>query len=44
VFSRIFESMWYADLLSGREIDLDVAERAARAVLLFDTGDRAART
>jgi AcrR family transcriptional regulator len=33
VFSRIFESMWYADLLSGREVDLDVAERAARAVL-----------
>lgn len=36
VFSRIFESMWYADLLSGREIDLDVAEHAARALLLFD--------
>lgn len=33
VFSRIFESMWYADLLSGREVDLDVAERAAGAVL-----------
>jgi AcrR family transcriptional regulator len=36
VFSRIFESMWYADLLSGRDVDLDVAERAARAVLLFE--------
>ena len=33
VFSRIYESMWYADLLSGREPDLEVAERAARAVL-----------
>lgn len=37
VFSRIFESIWYADLLSGREIDLDVAERVARAVLLVET-------
>lgn len=36
VFSRIFESMWYADLLSGREVDLDVAERAARAILLSE--------
>ena len=34
VFVRIFESMWYADLLSGRAPDLDVAECAARAVLL----------
>lgn len=33
VFARIYESMWYADLLSGREPDLDVADRAARAVL-----------
>lgn len=37
VFSRIFESIWYADLLSGREIDLGVAERVARAVLLVET-------
>lgn len=34
VFVRIFESMWYADLLVGREPNLDVAEYAARAVLL----------
>jgi len=34
VFVRIFESMWYADLLAGLEPDLDVAERVARAVLL----------
>lgn len=42
VFSRIYESMWYADLLSGREPDLEVAERAARAVLTSpgDDGDR----
>lgn len=33
VFVRIYESMWYADLLSGRAPDLDVAECAARAVL-----------
>jgi AcrR family transcriptional regulator len=33
VFSRIYESMWYADLLSGREPDLDVADRAAGAIL-----------
>lgn len=33
VFARIYESMWYADLLSGREPDLEVADRAARAVL-----------
>jgi hypothetical protein len=33
VLSRIYESMWYADLLSGREPDLDVADGAARAVL-----------
>lgn len=34
VFVRIYESMWYADLLSGRAPDLDVADCAARAVLL----------
>lgn len=34
VFVRIFESMWYADLLSGREPNLDVAEHAARSLLL----------
>lgn len=33
VVSRVYESMWYADLLSHREPDLDVADRAARAVL-----------
>lgn len=33
VLSRVYESMWYADLLSGREPDLDVAEEAARAIL-----------
>ena len=31
--SRVYESMWYADLLSHREPDLDVADRVARAVL-----------
>lgn len=33
VVSRLYESMWYADLLSDREPDLDVADRAAHAVL-----------
>ena len=33
VVSRIYESMWYADLISGREPDLDVADGAVRAVL-----------
>lgn len=33
VLSRVYESMWYADLLSDREPDLDVADRVARAVL-----------
>lgn len=33
VFVRIYESMWYADLLSGRPPDLDLAERAARSLL-----------
>lgn len=36
VFVRIYESMWYADLLSGRTPDLDLAERVARA--LFTAG------
>lgn len=31
VFVRIYESMWYADLLSGREPDQALAERVARA-------------
>jgi AcrR family transcriptional regulator len=43
VFSRIFESMWYADLLSGRDVDLDLAEHAARAVLVFDADGPARR-
>lgn len=34
VFVRIFESIWYAELLAGLEPDLDVADRVARAVLL----------
>lgn len=33
VVSRVYESMWYADLLSHREPDLDVADRVATAVL-----------
>lgn len=33
VVSRVYESMWYADLLSRREPDLDVADRVAMAVL-----------
>lgn len=33
VLSRVYESMWYADLLSDREPDLDVADRVAAAVL-----------
>jgi AcrR family transcriptional regulator len=33
LYVRIFESMLYADLLSGRAPDLDLAERAARAIL-----------
>lgn len=33
VLSRVYESMWYADLLSHREPDLDVADRVATAVL-----------
>ena len=33
VVSRVYESMWYADLISRREPDLDVADRVARAVL-----------
>lgn len=33
MFVRIFESMWYADLLSNRRPDLDIAEQAGRAVL-----------
>lgn len=33
VLSRVYESMWYADLLSRREPDLDVADRVATAVL-----------
>lgn len=36
VFVRIYESMWYADLLSGRTPDLDLADRVARA--LFAAG------
>jgi len=33
VLSRVYESMWYADLLGQREPDLDVADRVARSVL-----------
>jgi tetracycline repressor-like protein len=33
LYVRIFESMLYADLLSGRAPDLGLAERAARAIL-----------
>jgi hypothetical protein len=33
LYIRIFESMLYADLLSGRQPDLTLAERAARALL-----------
>ena len=36
VVSRVYESMWYADLLSHREPDLDVADQVARAVLEAD--------
>lgn len=36
VFVRIYESCWYADLLSGRTPDLDLADRVARA--LFSAG------
>lgn len=31
--TRVYESMWYADLISHREPDLDVADRVAAAVL-----------
>ena len=34
LYVRIFESMLYADLLSGRTPDVEPAERAARALLL----------
>lgn len=37
VLSRVYESMWYADLLGQREPDLDVADRVARAVLTSGT-------
>jgi hypothetical protein len=33
VISRVYESMLYADLLSGRQPDLDVADRVTAAVL-----------
>jgi len=33
VFVRVYESMWYADLLAGREPNLRVADCAARAML-----------
>lgn len=33
VVTRVYESMWYADLISHREPDLDVADRVATAVL-----------
>lgn len=33
VLARIYESFWYADLLSGREPDLDDADAAAAAIL-----------
>lgn len=36
VWVRLYESMWYGDLLSGREPDPDLVEHLARALLAAD--------